>query len=54
MHFDPGLMSANLLHPLDGVTNQKNVAFLNNEFFSEEKKALAFDWDRCYHLALCL
>jgi hypothetical protein len=23
-------------------------------FFCKEEKALAFNWDRCYHLALCL
>ncbi len=30
------------------------VAFLNNFFFWKEKKALAFNLDRCCHLALCL
>jgi len=28
--------------------------FLNKQFFCQEKKALAFKWDRCCHLQLCL
>ena len=46
-----------LYHPLDGITYLKYkmlyfVTTKNN--FCEEKKALAFNQDRCCHLALCL
>jgi hypothetical protein len=43
-------------HPLDGVTNPKYklLHILLTKFFCKEKKALAFNRDRCYHLVLCL
>jgi hypothetical protein len=43
-------------HPLDGVTNPKYklVHFLTTKFFCKEKKAIAFNWDRCCHLVFCL
>jgi len=42
-------------HPLEGVTNSKSklLSFLAI-FFCKAKKALAFNRDRCGHLALCL
>ncbi len=45
-----------LYHPLDRVTNPKYklLHFLTTIFFYKEKKALAFNWDRCCHLAFCL
>jgi hypothetical protein len=45
-----------LYHPLDGVTNPryKLLHFSTITFFYKEKKALAFNRDRCCHLALCL
>jgi hypothetical protein len=45
-----------LYHPLDGITNPKYnlLFFLKTIFFCKEKKALAFNQDRCCHLALCL
>jgi hypothetical protein len=48
--------SIGLYHPLDGVTNPRYtlLCFLTTNFFYKEKKALAFNWDRCCHLALCL
>ncbi len=45
-----------LHHPLDGVTNPeyKLLRFKQlTKFFCKEKKALAFNQDRCCHLALC-
>jgi len=43
-------------HPLDGITNPKYklLCFLTIKFFSKVKKALAFNRDRCCHLAICL
>jgi len=52
----PDQPSMGLYHPLDGVTNVKCklLCFLTpNKKFSK-RKALAFNWDRCCHLALCL
>ncbi len=45
-----------LYHPLDGVGNPKYklLHFLTTKLFCKEKKALAFNRDRCCHLALCL
>jgi hypothetical protein len=45
-----------LHHPLDGVTNPeyKLLRFIQLTNFLQEKKALAFNRDRCCHLALCL
>ncbi len=45
-----------LNHTLDGVTNLKYklLHFLTTNFFCKEKKALAFNGDRCCHLVLCL
>jgi len=45
-----------LCQPLDGVTNPKyklKCFITTNIFFFEEKKALAFNRDRCRHLAFC-
>ncbi len=41
-----------LYHPLYGVTNHKYKLSLN--ILCNVKKALAFNQDRCCHLALCL
>jgi hypothetical protein len=45
-----------LYHPLDGNTNLKYrlLCFLAPNKKNSERKALAFNWDRCCHLALCL
>ena len=46
-----------LHHPLDGVTNYeyKLLCFIQlTNFFCKKKRALAFNRDRCCHLALCL
>jgi hypothetical protein len=45
-----------LCRPLDDITNAKYklLHFLTTKFFYKEKKALAFNRDRCCHLALCL
>jgi hypothetical protein len=46
-----------LHHPLDGVTNPeyKWLPFIQlTKCFCKEKNALAFNRDRCCHLALCL
>ncbi len=45
-----------LYPPLDGVTNPKHrlLCFLTTKFLCKEKKALAFNQDRCCHLVLCL
>ncbi len=42
--------------PPDGVTNPqyKLLHFSMITLFCKEKKTLAFNWDRCCHLALCL
>ncbi len=43
-----------LYHPLDGVTNPKFTLLCFLAFFWKEKKAPAYNWDRCCHLAPCL
>ncbi len=46
-----------LQHPLYGITNPRYtlLRFIQlTNFFCKEKKALAFNQDRCCHLALCL
>ncbi len=45
-----------LYHPLDGITypKYKLLHFWTTKFFFQKKKALAFNLDRCCHLALCL
>jgi hypothetical protein len=46
-----------LHHPLDGITNPeyKLLRFIQpTKFFCKKKNALAINWDRCCHLALCL
>ena len=45
-----------LYHPLDGVTNLKYklMHFLTPIKKNSKRKALAFNRDRCCHLALCL
>ena len=45
-----------LYHPLDGATNHKHklLGFLTPNDNNSKRKAPAFNWDRCCHLALCL
>jgi hypothetical protein len=45
-----------LHHPLDGITNPKYklLRFIQITIFCEKKRALAFNRDRCGHLAFCL
>ncbi len=46
-----------LYHPLDGITNLEHnlLCFLTpNKITFSKQKALAFNRDRCWHLALCL
>ncbi len=45
-----------LHHPLDGITNPeyKLLHFIQVTLFCKNKRALAFNRDRCCHLALCL
>ncbi len=45
-----------LYHPLDGDTNLKYrlLCFLTPNKKISKRKAPAFNWDRCCHLALCL
>jgi hypothetical protein len=46
-----------LHHSLDGVTNPeyKLLHFIQRtNFFGKGEKALAFNQDRCFHLAFCL
>jgi hypothetical protein len=45
-----------LHHPLDGVTNSeyKLLRLVQLTIFFKKKRALAFNRDRCCHLALCL
>jgi hypothetical protein len=45
-----------LYHPLDGVTNLKYklLYFLTPNKKISKRKALAFNWDRCCHLVICL
>ncbi len=43
-------------HPLDGITylKYKLVSFWTPNIKISMRKALAFNWNRCCHLALCL
>jgi hypothetical protein len=45
-----------LYHPLDGITNLKYklTCFLTINIKISKRNALAFNWDRCFNLALCL
>ncbi len=45
-----------LYHPLDGDTNLKDklLCFLKPNKKNSKRKTLAFNWDRCCHLALRL
>ncbi len=45
-----------LCHPPDGSTSPKHklLCFITAKKFCKEKNALAFNWDRCCHLVLCL
>ncbi len=54
--FSDAVCSIGLHHPLDGVTNPKYnlLCSLSTSFFCKEKKTLAFNQNRCCHLALCL
>jgi hypothetical protein len=49
-------MLMGLYHPLDGDTTLKYelLCFLTPNKKISKRKALAFNWDRCCHLALCL
>jgi hypothetical protein len=46
---DRALLGLGLYHPLDDITNPKYklLGFLAINYFSKEKKALAFNRDRC-------
>ncbi len=49
--------SLGLYHPLDGITNHMYMLFhflTTKNNFCREEKALAFYWQRCCHLGLCL
>ncbi len=50
------LILIGLYHSPDGITNPKYklLCFITTKFFCKEKNALAFNRDRCCHLALCL
>jgi hypothetical protein len=45
-----------LCHPPDGSTSPKFklLCFITTTKICKEKNALAFNWDRCCHLVLCL
>ncbi len=45
-----------LCHPPDGSTSPKYklLCFITTKKICKEKNALAFNWDRCCHLVLCL
>ncbi len=45
-----------LCHPPDGSTSPKYklLCFIRTKNIWKEKNALAFNWDRCCHLVLCL
>ncbi len=45
-----------LCHPPDGSTSPKYklLCFIKTKKNCKEKNALAFNWDRCCHLVLCL
>ena len=45
-----------LCQPPDGSTSPKYklLHFNNNDFFYQELNELAFDWDTCCHLVICL
>ncbi len=45
-----------LYHPLDGITNLKYklLYFLTSNKKISKRKALAFNRDRCCHVAICL
>jgi hypothetical protein len=50
------LVPMGLYHPIDGVANLKyKLYFLTpDKKKNSERNALAFNWDRCCHLAICL
>ncbi len=52
----PSKSTMRLHHPLNGVTNPKYKLshFLTANIFLQTEKALAFNRDRCCHLAFCL
>ncbi len=54
--FPEFLRKIGLHHSPDGITNPKEklLRFITTKFFCKEKNALAFNRDRCCHLALCL
>ncbi len=52
--YDISKLPTGLYRPLGGITNTKYKLLHFLTFFCKERKALAFDWDRCCHLALCL
>jgi hypothetical protein len=45
-----------LCHPPDGSTSPKYklLCFITTKKFLHKKNTLAFNWDRCCHLVLCL
>jgi len=53
---EEALASIGLHHSPDGITNPKYKlqCFITTKFLCKEKNALAFNRDRCCHLALCL
>jgi hypothetical protein len=47
--------SMGLYHPLDGITNLKyKLLYFLTPIKNSKRKALAFNRDRCCHLAICL
>ncbi len=52
--FDTSVMR--LCHPPDGSTSPKYklLCFITTKKICKENNALAFNWDRCCHLVLCL
>jgi len=36
------------------MAKYKLLCFITTKFFCKEKNALAFNWDRCCHLVLCI
>jgi hypothetical protein len=50
------IKSMRLCHPPDGNTSAKYklLCFITTKKICKEKNTLAFNWDRCCHLVLCL
>ncbi len=49
-------LSMRLCHPPDGSTSPKYklLCFITAKKICKEKNTLAFNWDRCCHIVLCL